>query len=75
MKKICPIPIEPRVVEGLERLEALRQEIFEACSIPYAFLKGAPSKTSTATEVAMLVRSRNLELSNSLIDNARLVKQ
>ena len=75
MKEICSIPIESSVVEQLQTLEALREEMFVACSIPYAFFYGVPSKVETATEVAMLVRSRYLELRNRLIDNAKLVNQ
>ena len=54
MKTICPIPIEPSVVEYLQTLEDLKKEIFEACSIPYEFLKGMPSKTRTASEIPLL---------------------
>ena len=75
MKKICPIPIEPGMSEQLQKREALRQEILDACSIPYAFLVGVPSKTPTATALNMMLRSRNLELRNKLIDNARLVNR
>jgi len=75
MKKISPIPMYPDLGELGPRLEALREETFLACSIPYALLKGVPSKTPTATQVEMLVRNQVSQLRNKLIDNMTLVKQ
>lgn len=76
MKKICPLPpIDTSFVEHLQTIEGLRQEMVEACSIPYAFFEGVPSKMKTATEVEMLVGSQLKELRNRLIDNAKLLKQ
>jgi len=57
MNKICPIPMEPIATEQVQRLEALGQEMFEACSIPYEFLKGVPSKFRTASEIPLLIEA------------------
>ena len=64
---ICPLP-HVDFLKHLKAIEDLKKEFFEACSIPYPFLKGRPSKVKTASEVEILLRNR-------LIDNMKLVNQ
>jgi len=75
MNEICPIPIDPECLQQLQTIEELKEEFIKACSIPKSFSFGVPSKAKTASEAAMAIRCRNLEIRNRLIDNARLVNQ